>query len=103
MHGVESSDGQACYPASCGQFGGDGPAPVTKDKDRCISDVMEDGEACSMKGLAPCNVDDGKDGSGKAACCRLLLALTCDRTWDLHATAETSVPRHRSPFPWTCF
>lgn len=57
--GIESSSGEACRLASCGQCGGDGCSSVGKDTECCTSDNMEDGEARSVKGSAPCYIDHG--------------------------------------------
>lgn len=63
--GIESSNGKACCLASCGQCGGFGCSSVGKDTDCCISDIVESGEACSVKGSAPCYIGDG----GKRTSC----------------------------------
>lgn len=47
--------------------GGDGCATGIEDTACRISDIVEDGAACSVNGSTPYYVDDGKGGSGKAA------------------------------------
>ena len=66
--GIESSNGQACCLASCGQCGGMGCSSAGKDTDCCISDIVASGEACSVKGSAPCYIGDGKYGQ-RVFCC----------------------------------
>ncbi|CAM9748865.1 unnamed protein product, partial [Hapterophycus canaliculatus] len=54
--GIESSDGQACCVASCGQCGGVGCSTLGPASDCCVTDIVELGEACSLKNEAPCYI-----------------------------------------------
>ena len=58
--GIESSNGEACCLASCGLCGGEGCAGAGEDSDCCGSDIAQRGEACSVKGSAPCYIDAGR-------------------------------------------
>ena len=58
--GIESSNGKACCLAACGQCGGDGCSSVGLASDCCVTDIVDEGEACSVKGSAPCYIDDGE-------------------------------------------
>ncbi|CAN0188824.1 unnamed protein product, partial [Scytosiphon promiscuus] len=57
--GIESSDGQACCLASCGQCGGVGCSSAGAASDCCVTDIVELGESCSVKNEAPCYIDGG--------------------------------------------
>lgn len=61
--GTESNGQARCLP-SCVQCGGwgTGCASVGAASDHGISGIMEDGEACPLKGSAYWYPDDGKDG-----------------------------------------
>ena len=58
--GIESSDGRACCLVECGQCGGTGCSSVGDASDCCVTDIVEEGEPCSVTGAAPCYIDDGK-------------------------------------------
>ncbi|CAN0322037.1 unnamed protein product, partial [Hapterophycus canaliculatus] len=57
--GIESSDGQACCMAACGQCGGVGCSTVGPAIDCCTTEIVDMGQACSATNAAPCYIDDG--------------------------------------------
>ncbi|CAM9254537.1 unnamed protein product, partial [Hapterophycus canaliculatus] len=54
--GIESSDGQACCVAACGQCGGMSCFAVGPASDCCVADITERGQACSVTNEAPCYI-----------------------------------------------
>ncbi len=57
--GIESNDARACCVASCGQCGGDGCSAAGAASDCCVNNIVETGQACSVRGAAPCYIGDG--------------------------------------------
>eukprot|EP00752_Nemacystus_decipiens_P008653 g7726.t1 len=60
IRGVESDNGKVCCVAECGSCGGVGCSrfsPELEADDCCVTEILEDGEACSVWGEAPCFID----------------------------------------------
>ena len=58
--GIESSNGQACCLVECGQCGGLGCSDAGRGSECCVTDIVEEGEACSVTNEAPCWIGDGE-------------------------------------------
>eukprot|EP00752_Nemacystus_decipiens_P001569 g1530.t2 len=59
---LESSDGEACCLASCGQCDGDEYISSVHHTDGSVSDFVDDDQVFSVKGSIPCDIDDATDG-----------------------------------------
>eukprot|EP00903_Cladosiphon_okamuranus_P022803 g20995.t1 len=60
VRGVESDNGKVCCVAECGSCGGVGCSKFSPDlgaNDCCVTEILDDGEACSVWGEAPCFLD----------------------------------------------